>query len=217
MSEQEYFKKALSNFTYEIASGGAIRHLADQGYSIKQIQEHLDFPTSYEKIQKTVWEHLQHTGVLLLEEPGNGKQQENITFVKEYDNYGRPSFRRVVLSNSIEPTYWKETQFDESVNGSLAAYLKKKCKQNGTDTAYLSCDFGLRSSCEIESFRKVLQGLKENQLDYILGLPWEKKIFYHRANWNMIEIIAQLYENGEYAGNGYFLELKEKIKIAKNK
>ena len=31
MAEEEYFKKALSNFTYEVANAGSIRHMAEQG------------------------------------------------------------------------------------------------------------------------------------------------------------------------------------------
>jgi len=35
--KQEYFKKSLSDFTFDMASGGAIRHLADRGYTVEQI------------------------------------------------------------------------------------------------------------------------------------------------------------------------------------
>lgn len=41
MEEQKYFKQAISNFTYEAACGGAIRHLADLGYSVRKIMEQL--------------------------------------------------------------------------------------------------------------------------------------------------------------------------------
>ena len=34
MSENRYFQKALSDFTYDAASGGAIRHLTDTGYTV---------------------------------------------------------------------------------------------------------------------------------------------------------------------------------------
>ena len=71
MSEKKYFKNALSDFTFEAASGAAIRHLADLGYTVKQITERLTYPTSYERVQKVVWEHLVNTGVLLLKEPGS--------------------------------------------------------------------------------------------------------------------------------------------------
>ena len=73
MAEQEYFKSALSDFTYEAASGGAIRHLADLGYTVKQISGQLSFPTPFARVQKTVWQRLLDTGVLLMEEPGSGQ------------------------------------------------------------------------------------------------------------------------------------------------
>lgn len=34
MSKENYFQKALSNFTFEVASDGAIRHLAEHGYTV---------------------------------------------------------------------------------------------------------------------------------------------------------------------------------------
>lgn len=37
------FQSALSDFTYDVACGGAIRHLADLGYTVHQITERLDF------------------------------------------------------------------------------------------------------------------------------------------------------------------------------
>lgn len=39
MAVKDYFQNALSNFTHEVASGGAIRHLAEPGYTVKQITE----------------------------------------------------------------------------------------------------------------------------------------------------------------------------------
>lgn len=213
MEEQEYFKKALSNFTYEIASGEAIRHLADQGYTIKQIIKTLDFPTSYEKVQHTVWEHFQHTGILLSEEPGSEKQSQNTTFIKEYNSYGKPSFRQIVLPDNSKPISWIEKTFQEKADGSLAAYLNKKYKQNHSGIAYLSCDFGFHIQNKSKSFLDAVQKLTPYQRDYILGLPWEKKILYHKINCDIMEIAVQLYESGEYSGYCYFVELKEKIKI----
>lgn len=67
--EQKYFKKALSDFTFEMASGGAIRHLADRGYTVGEIVKMLDFPTPYERVGDLVRKHFLETGVLLLDEP----------------------------------------------------------------------------------------------------------------------------------------------------
>jgi len=59
MKQSETFSKILANFTHDVASGDAIRHLADKGHTVKEITEALDFPTPKERVQKTVWEHYQ--------------------------------------------------------------------------------------------------------------------------------------------------------------
>lgn len=51
MGEQDYFKNALSNFTYDVACGGAIRHKADTGDTVRKIANELDFPMPYEKVR----------------------------------------------------------------------------------------------------------------------------------------------------------------------
>lgn len=91
MSEQDYFKNALSDFTFEAACGGAIRHLADLGYTVSQIKEQLAFPTALEKVRKTVWEHMLDTGALCLEEPGKQGTSEKFDYIREYDQYGKAS------------------------------------------------------------------------------------------------------------------------------
>ena len=113
MEEQKYFKQAISNFTFEAACGGAIRHLADLGYSVKQIEEQLSYPVPYEKVQKTVWEYFLENGILLLEEPGKVKIQEKADYVKEYNKYGKASFRRVVSQKEeAGEIHFKEKHFD---------------------------------------------------------------------------------------------------------
>lgn len=64
--KQSYFQTALANFTFDVASGGAIRHLADLGYTVTQITKRLDFPTPYDRVQQTVWEYFLQTGILRL-------------------------------------------------------------------------------------------------------------------------------------------------------
>lgn len=209
MAEQDYFKKALSNFTYDIASGGAIRHLADLGYTVKQITEQLSFPTPYERVQKAVWEHFLDTEVLLLEEPGNENQRKKFTYVRDYDKYGKTSFRRVELSqDNKERVLWKEYYFHNCKENSLAAYLAQKCIQNGEETAYVSCDFGLQHK---EKYTNLTEALDAQQREYILGIPWERKLCYHRLNKRMREIISRLHEQGIYQGTCYFTKLKEKV------
>lgn len=93
--EQNYFQSALSDFVFDMASGGAICHLTDLGFTVKQIQEKLAYPTPYEKVQKAVWKHLLDTGVIAMEE--QEEKREKVEYVREYDSYGKASFRRVTL------------------------------------------------------------------------------------------------------------------------
>jgi len=88
------FNKALSNFINDAAVGGAIRHLADLGYSISQISDSLDYPLPKDKIASIIWEHFLNIGKISLKEP-NGLT-EKVSFIKEQDAYGKTSFRKVV-------------------------------------------------------------------------------------------------------------------------
>ncbi len=238
MAEQEYFRKALSDFTFDVASGGAIRHLADRGYTVSQIKDMLDFPTPLERVGQAVWQHMVDTGRLMFAEPEAGNQREQYTYVLEYDAYGKSSYRRVtVQERDAKPVRWKERQFsggedrelsqnrDKAVsagagrelsgNGGkpLSVFLAEKCAENGEEYSYVSCDFGLRSRREPEKYQQVMKLLEESQRDYILGLPWERRLVYHRLDDRMRGIIARLYEAGEYHGTCYFVKTEEKIQL----
>lgn len=215
MEEQEYFKQALSGFTYEAACGGAIRHLADLGYSVRQIMEQLSYPVPYERVQKTVWEHYIDRGVLLLEEPGKRKIQEKAEYVKEYNQYGKASFRRVVIEEgNTEEIAFKERRFDPEENGAFGKFFLEKCKEN-KENAYVLLD--LKKGREggkdrNDLFLESLQILDVRQRDYMQGLFGErKKRVYHRLNPMMQEIIIRLYESDKYHGICYFIRTEEKI------
>lgn len=68
-NNNRYFQDALSDFIYDAASGRAIRHLVDRGYTAAQIIQQLDYPTPFSKVQYTVTRYLKETGVLLAELP----------------------------------------------------------------------------------------------------------------------------------------------------
>lgn len=214
MAEQEYFKSALSDFTYEAASGGAIRHLTDLGYTVKQITEKLTFPTPYERVRKTVWEHLLETRVVLNQEPGGGKQRGKAVYTVVHDKYGKASFQLEKAStDDSEPIHWKERRYSEAKCGSLAVYLADRCSENGEEKAYISCDFGLRGIKDSSEYASAMQALNERQREYIEGLLWEDKICYHRMDQRMREIIVKLYTNGYYHGYCYFLKQGEKVEL----
>ena len=130
------FNKALSNFINDAAAGGAVRHLADLGYSISDIADSLDYPISKEKIAGYMWEHFVNIGKISLEEPE--ASHEKVSFVKEQDSFGRISFRRVteVVDNSHKQyikcdfgkqLYKNELEFQRmlmGLDGADAEYIK---------------------------------------------------------------------------------------------
>lgn len=212
MAEQDYFRNALSDFTFETASGGAIRHLTDLGYTVKQISEKLTYPTPYERVRRTVWQRLIDTQVVLLQEPGSGRNPGKTSYTVEHDRFGRASFRmEQTPADNSGHVHWKERRYSDESCGSLAVYLADMCSVSGEDGAYISCDFGLRDrDGNLEMAMKVLN---ERQRDYITGLMWEDRICYHRLDGRMREIAVKLYDNGYYRGYCYFIRQGEKIAL----
>ena len=62
---ENYFYDALHNFIFEEAGGGAIRHLADKGYTARRIADSLSFPMPYEKVREAYTKYLLDCAVLL--------------------------------------------------------------------------------------------------------------------------------------------------------
>ncbi len=52
------FEESLRNFTRDFAYGGAIRHLADHGYTAEQVLKEYKYPLSLDTVQKIMDEHL---------------------------------------------------------------------------------------------------------------------------------------------------------------
>lgn len=211
MREGSCFQNALADFTHEAASGGAIRHLADLGYTVEEIREELAFPTSCGKVQSTVWRHLSDTGVILSEEPGSGQASPKAVYVREYDSYGRPSFRRVPAAGDERRSgegVWRDMTEEAE---KLPALLREKIAENGEEYSYASCDFGVIAAGEPERLREMLQFLERRQRAYIEGLPWEKRRVFHRLLPPMADIVLRLHGAGMYEGICYFLKTRERM------
>lgn len=73
-----YFEEALSDFAHDAASGGAIRHMADLGYSADQIMQRLDFPTPRARVEKTIFQYMIKTGMLLEALPADEASMKKI-------------------------------------------------------------------------------------------------------------------------------------------
>lgn len=218
--ENRYFQEALANFTQEAANGGAIRHLADLGYTAKQITERLDFPAPYEKVRQAVWEHLVIAGVILREEPGSGGRKEEVVYVKEYDRYGKATFRRVVKRDeALAVVCWKISCFSagqETDAQRLLTVLRAKLEENGEKNSYMSCDFGLTAKADSKRYESLLQALDERTREYIAGLPWEGRRVYHRLNAPIAAVLEQLCKKGLYEGECFFMKTGDRIEIERD-
>lgn len=214
MGEQDYFKSALSNFMYDAACGGAISHRADMGDSVSKITEELDFPMPYAKVQQAVWKHYIETSVILLEEPGRGKEREQYRFVKEQNKYGTTSFRRIkVTEDAGKVINWKTKTFQTPERNTIIKYVEDRLRENGEACAYMSCDFGRIQYKDAKQYEKILQILEPKQREYIEGLPWELSRCYHKLDKRMEEILLRLCRCEMYRGTVYFFGLEEQIEI----
>ena len=72
----QYFEEALMDFTHDVASGGAVRHLVDLGYSTDQIMRELSFPTARGRVEQMVYRRMAETGILLEELPVSPEHME---------------------------------------------------------------------------------------------------------------------------------------------
>lgn len=213
MSEQSFFQNALSNFTHEVASGGSIRHLTDLGYTVKQISEQISFPTPMERIRRQVWERLVETNVILTETPGL-RIHEKVDYVREYDEYGKASFRRVAVPTTEQPhIQWKEVVVSYREKEKLRGILEKKVAENGETHSYAACEFGILMRQDPKRFQELLRVLNNNQQEYLEGLPWEAKPVYHRLNSRMFKILLKLLAEGLWQGECYFLKTEERLRI----
>lgn len=209
----EYFKQSLSDFTFDVAAGGAIRHLADRGYTVGEITKMLDFPTPFERVQQTVWKHFVEKGIVLLKEPERENEKEEYSFVTEYDSYGRKSFRRVVTKErSMELIRWRQSRFCKAGGASLLDFLEGRCGENGVEYSYVSCDFGLYKRKDPKGFERLMERLEVGESAYIKELPWERKMVYHRLDRRMQRITACLREAG-HPCTCYFIRSREKVEL----
>lgn len=214
MMQKEYFKEALSDFTFEAANGGAVRHFAEKGYTVKQIIDGLDFPASYEKVQRAVWDFFLEKGVILLHEPGTAKGEKKKNYIKEYGKFGKISFRAITLSEDGQQIIdWKKLSCEKLEKECQINIIKEKHRKNGGETAYVSCDFGIIKKRDPKAYAAALSLLDDRQKEYAEGLPWADQRVYHCMDTRMTEIICRLLCAGQYGGSCYFMKLGEKVTI----
>ncbi len=160
--EHRYFNQALSDFVGDMAYGGALRHLADLGYTVDQMVKELDYPISRERAGAFVWRYYLDRGIILLKEPPEEPLIEKVSYVREYGKYGSAHYRRVVE------------------------------REEPPRKQYYPCDFGKKRYQDEPSFLRELEVLTERDREYILGLPWPLQQVYHAADQRMTRIMETL-------------------------
>ena len=158
-----YFQEALSDFVYDAASGRAIRHLADTGYTTAQIVNQLDYPTPFTKVQHTVTRHFKETGILLETLPVPPASLQAVTLQRD-----SPEKLYALLSERIRQ------------NGEAYSYLSCPfgIQAAGQDSK--------------SPAMQLLSALTAREAEYIQGIAWEPAVMYHRLNRRMLEIGSQL-------------------------
>ena len=164
------FNKALDNFAFDMAGRGAVRHLFDIGMSVAEIHDELLYPVPKEKIREEIWAYLLENGVVLLEEPGEKRRNVQYEFVKETNEYGRVSFRRV--EKSVENGAGTDSSGHESLSSD-----------------YIIVEFGKLRYKDPEEFERKLMKLESCDRIYITDLPWPLQPVWHRKDERMGKIL----------------------------
>ncbi len=181
MRNSDCFNNALHDMVFENACGAAIRRLADMSFPVSYIHKELDYPISFERVQKYVWryyldnrvllfpddklEYHEENGIIILNEPKVTK-----TFIKETGPYGKTTYRQVTVDSSKN---------DNPVNDSDSDSRKPGQRR------YLPCNFGILKHTVPKEFEKVLEKLDRDNKNYLIDLPWENKVVYHILNERM--------------------------------
>lgn len=183
----KYFEEALSDFTHDVASGGAIRHLVDLGYSTDQIIKKLDFPTPRARVEKTVYRYMTESGIILEALP--------------------------VQETGLKVAYLPGKNWPEKKRRTaICLFLREAIEANGEEDSYVSCPFGTWYRDRERRMREAVSCLTGREKEYILGIPWPMKTVYHRLNGRMAEIGMQLACASEVPVSFYFLKSGQVVK-----
>ena len=178
MSNSNYFNQALHDMVFENACGAAIKRLADKSFPISYIHKQLDYPISFERVQRYVWQYYldnktliypddkidytESNNIIIINEPKIKK-----TFIKEQGTYGKTTFRQVAA-------------FEEEAGNSN--------NKNNSAKKYIACSFGILKHNNPKEYETLQNKLDTEDRAYIMDMPWENKLIYHILNDRMLSI-----------------------------
>lgn len=85
LGNNKYFRQALSTMVTNAAYADAVRNLYDNGLTVDEIKENLDYPVSIDKIQAVISDY----------EKKKDSADNEYEYIQRQDEYGRRSFIRV--------------------------------------------------------------------------------------------------------------------------
>lgn len=179
----QYFEEALSDFMHDAASGGAIRHLVDLGYSVEQMISALSYPTPRERVRKTAYRYMVETGLLLQKLPGE-EDLRTVIFGNSDMEKAKEYLYKKIKENGEENCYFS------------CPFGMWRCGGGGELPEEKA--LGDRLSC-----------LNKREQEYIEGILWEDRLMYHRLNGRMKEIGMKLFLKGTPDCGYYFLKTGE--------
>ena len=122
-----YFEAALSDFVFDVAAGGAIRHLADRGHSVEQIMDELSYPVPRAKVEKAFYRYLLESGILIKRLPDENAERQ-ILLLREKTSMKMPEAIAAHIAKYGEENSYMECPFGA---WKKAGYEKQE--------AFLSC------------------------------------------------------------------------------
>ncbi len=131
-----YFEDALSNFVHDMASGGAIRHLVDMGYSVDRIMEQLDYPTPRKRVEKTVYQYMMESGILIDTLP----IEETAMKRSRLKNVSRPFISqrlREQIQKNGEDNAYMQCPFGKWIRENQTEYLEQLSCLTGREKEYI--------------------------------------------------------------------------------
>ena len=103
--KESYFQAALSDFTFDVAAGGAIRHLTDRGYSVEQIMRELSYPVPRARVEKAVYRHMLEARILLPELPAENETMRIKLLRGEQTPHFPEMLAKAITESGEENTY----------------------------------------------------------------------------------------------------------------
>lgn len=192
---ESYFEAALSDFAFDVAAGGAIRHLTDRGYSVEQMMRELSYPVPRAKVEKAVYRYMTEARILLAKLP---EENENLKIRCLEAEKGAGFAQR--LSDAIAESGEKNAYMECPFGG-----WKKKAEKKAVSATDAESGRADRGNCDGEWLRQTFACLTGREQEYLSGIRWEQDVMYHRMNGRMREIALKLIKNTEYGWKFYFL------------